>query len=66
MKSTKQAVSLRLPKSLVQDLKNIATIYGIKYQPMMIKALEMEVQAQFKDIAMEVINKRKAKDVIKA
>ncbi|MGL5948252.1 MAG: CopG family antitoxin [Aeromonas sp.] len=50
-----QPISIRLQKSLIDDLKTIAELNGIGYQPLMRQALTRFVQAEMKRIANEAL-----------
>lgn len=50
-----QEISIRFPKELLQDLKDIAQIYGIGYQPLIKQILGRFVDAEKKMIANQQI-----------
>ncbi|MGL5949400.1 MAG: hypothetical protein ACRCYV_10315 [Aeromonas sp.] len=50
-----QPISIRLQKGLLDDLKTIAELNGIGYQPLMRQALTRFVQAEMKRIANETL-----------
>ncbi|MDP5146018.1 hypothetical protein ORI98_06160 [Shewanella sp. ULN5] len=53
-----QMISIRLQKSMIQDLKNIAKINKLGgYQPLIRRVLERFVEAEMKAIAREVMTK---------
>ena len=49
-----QMISIRLQKSLIEDLKDIAEINGIGYQPLMKQILKRFVDAEKKKILREM------------
>jgi len=58
-----QLISIRLPKSLIEDFKIIAKLNGLGYQPLMRQCLmrfaEGEKRQIMRDWACEVIERRK-------
>jgi len=64
-----QLISIRLPKSLIEDFKFIATLSGIGYQPLMRQILtrfaDCEKKRILRERAAEIAEKRK-KDSEKA
>lgn len=50
-----QAISIRLPKSLLQDLKNIAELHGLGYQPLIKQILTRFVDGEKKMLANDKI-----------
>lgn len=48
-----QMISIRLQKSLLEDLKAIAEIHGISYQPLMKQVLKRFVDTEKKQILRE-------------
>lgn len=51
-----QMISIRLQKSMIQDLKNIAKMHKLGgYQPLIRRVLERFVEAEMKSIAREVM-----------
>ena len=54
-----QLISIRLQKSLIEDFKHIATLYGIGYQPLMRQILKRFVDGEKKkilrDMAYEIL-----------
>ncbi|GLR63592.1 CopG family antitoxin [Marinospirillum insulare] len=57
-----QAISIRLQKGLLEDLKNIAQIRGLGYQPLMKQVLKRFVDAEkkllLKELAAEEIKEQ--------
>lgn len=53
-----QAISIRLPKALIQDLKDIAQLNGLGYQPLIKQILTRFVDAEKKMMANELIRER--------
>lgn len=49
-----QAISIRLQKGLLEDLKNIAQIRGLGYQPLMKQVLKRFVDAEKKLLLQEL------------
>ncbi|WP_140060940.1 hypothetical protein, partial [Vibrio parahaemolyticus] len=49
-----QMISIRLQKSLIEDLKDIAELNGIGYQPLMKQILKRFVDAEKKKILREM------------
>jgi predicted DNA binding CopG/RHH family protein len=49
-------ISIRMPNSLIDDLKDIAKINGIGYQPLMKKILSRFVEAEKKQILKERVS----------
>ncbi|MCF7520534.1 BrnA antitoxin family protein [Neisseria sp. ZJ106] len=56
-----QAISIRLPKGLLQDLKNIAELNGIGYQPLIKQILNRFIDGEKKMMANEKIQEELAK-----
>ncbi|MBN6066214.1 hypothetical protein HYE66_07030 [Aggregatibacter actinomycetemcomitans] len=54
-----QPISIRLPKELIQDLKDIAQINGLGYQPLIKQILNRFVDAEKKMMANERISELK-------
>lgn len=56
-----QMISIRLPKSVIEDFKNIAAVEGVGYQPLMREALirfaECESKRIVRDLAATRIRK---------
>lgn len=52
-----QAISIRLPKSLIKDLKDIAARYDIGYQPMVRDLLSRFAMAEQKKYLTEKLSK---------
>lgn len=48
-----QPISIRLPRSLIRDLKLIADKEGLGYQPLMRRVLVRFVEAEFRSMAHE-------------
>jgi hypothetical protein len=48
-----KSISIRMPNSLIEDLKDISKINGIGYQPLMKKVLSRFVEAEKKQILKE-------------
>ena len=55
-----QPISIRLPKSLIQDLKDIAQLHGIGYQPLIKQILNRFVEGEKQMIANEAIKQELA------
>lgn len=53
-----QLISIRLPKSLIKDLKIIAEAHDVGYQPLMRDALLRFAAAEFKRITTEMVNEK--------
>lgn len=51
-----QPISIRLPKALLQDLKDIAQINGMGYQPLIKQILNRFVEGEKKIMAREKMN----------
>jgi len=54
-----QPVSIRLEKSLIEDFKLIASMYGIGYQPLMRQILKRFADSEKKQILREAASKMK-------
>lgn len=50
-----QLISIRLPKNLIQDLKLVARLNGIGYQPLIRKVLIRFAQSEMRSIAQDSI-----------
>ncbi|SPY32613.1 hypothetical protein [Pasteurella canis] len=50
-----QPISIRLPKALIQDLKHIAELYGLEYQPLIKQILNRLADAEKRMMANEKI-----------
>ena len=64
-----QSISIRMPADLLEDLKNIARVRGLGYQPLIKQQLQRFVIAESKLIAREyadLIEARKALEAIQA
>lgn len=48
-------ISIRLPKNMIDDLKAIAALYGIGYQPLMKQILARFIESEQKMLANELI-----------
>jgi hypothetical protein len=55
-----QAISIRLPKSLIEDFKMIAEYRGIGYQPLMRQILQRFAASEGRMIMRELLEKEKA------
>lgn len=53
-----QAISIRLPKALIQDLKDIAQLNGLGYQPLIKQILNRFVDAEKRMLANEAIQEK--------
>ncbi len=53
-----QMISIRLQKTLLEDLKMIASVYGIGYQPLMKQILKRFVDSEMRKMANECIIER--------
>lgn len=61
-----QPISIRLQKSLIEDLKTIAELHGLGYQPLVRQALTRFAECEMKRIANEALaNKRRAEQLVK-
>jgi len=56
-----QPISVRLQKSLIEDLKSIATLNGLGYQPLMRQILKRWVEGEKKKILLDRVAEMKAK-----
>jgi predicted DNA binding CopG/RHH family protein len=54
-----QMISIRLPKSVIEDFKAIASLEGIGYQPLMREALTRFAQGESRRIMHEVSERQK-------
>jgi predicted DNA binding CopG/RHH family protein len=54
-----QAISIRLPKELIDQFKLIAKIHGMGYQPLMREALKRFASAEVKVILTQMANEGK-------
>lgn len=54
-----QAISIRLPKELIEQFKLIAKIHGMGYQPMMREALKRFAAAEIQVILTQMANESK-------
>lgn len=54
-----QAISIRLPKELIEQFKLIAKIHGMGYQPLMREALKRFASAEIKVILTQMANESK-------
>jgi hypothetical protein len=54
-----QLISIRLQKSLIEDLKAVATVNGIGYQPLMRQILKRFVDGEKRRISREVAADRR-------
>jgi predicted DNA binding CopG/RHH family protein len=54
-----QMISIRLPKSVIDDFKLIAEFEGIGYQPLMREALMRFAECEAKRIMREVVSERR-------
>jgi len=62
-----QMISIRLQKSLLKDLKEIAKLNGIGYQPLMKQILKRFVDCEMKKMANEyIIEQRKEIEALEA
>ena len=48
-------ISIRLPQNMIDDLKAIAALYGIGYQPLMKQILARFIESEQKMLANELI-----------
>lgn len=53
-----QLISIRLPKSLIEEFKLIADFHGNSYQPLMRQILQRFATAEMKSIATEYLKKK--------
>jgi predicted DNA binding CopG/RHH family protein len=56
-----QSISIRLPKSLIEDFKLIAGYHGNNYQPLMRQILKRFAAAEIKTILREVADVRQGR-----
>lgn len=56
-----QPISIRLERSLIEDFKNIATIYGLGYQTLMRQALKRFADCEKKRLLQELASDISAK-----
>ncbi|MES2103101.1 MAG: hypothetical protein V4634_03720 [Pseudomonadota bacterium] len=56
-----QMISIRLPSELLKDLKIIAQLHNVGYQPLIRDALERFARAELKQIAIEYANEKIAR-----
>ncbi|WP_370664074.1 hypothetical protein [Massilia rubra] len=54
-----QAISIRIPKDLIEQFKLIAKIHGIGYQPLMREALKRFANAEVRGILTQMANEGK-------
>lgn len=54
-----QMISIRLPKSVIDAFKALATLEGIKYQPMMREALIRFVNGEARRVLMDVAEQQR-------
>lgn len=54
-----QAISIRLPKELIENFKLIAKIHGMGYQPLMREALKRFAVAEQKILLAQIANSEK-------
>ena len=60
-----QAISIRLPKALIEDLKNIAAYRGVGYQPLARDALQRFAECEKRFIVAQLMEeKRKAQEAL--
>jgi hypothetical protein len=56
-----QAISIRLEKSMISDMKEISKYNGLSgYQPLMRRVLNRFVEAEMKKIARDIMSKQEA------
>lgn len=53
-----QMISIRLPKSLIEDLKYLASREGLGYQPLMRRVLMRYATGEYKTLAREEFSRR--------
>ncbi len=51
-----QAISIRLPKKLIDELKFIARVYGVGYQPLVRNHLEFYAESEMKMIKRDLLD----------
>lgn len=61
-----QSITIRIQKGLLDDLKTIATLEGIGYQPLMKQALQRFVTCEMKRRLREEADKIEARKLMKA
>ena len=61
-----QMISVRLQKTLLEDLKTIAKLNGIGYQPLMKQILKRFVDSEFKKMANEYAVEQRNKNEAQA
>jgi hypothetical protein len=57
-----KSISVRMPTSLIEDLKNIGQIHGLGYQPLMKQILSRFVEAEKKRLLKEAACKSMQQD----
>nr|WP_324258296.1 hypothetical protein [Cellvibrio fontiphilus] len=61
-----QSINIRMPKDLLDDLKRIATINGIGYQPLMKQVLQRFVTCEMKQMLRDAADREVARKKIDA
>jgi predicted DNA binding CopG/RHH family protein len=61
-----QSINIRMPKDLLDDLKRIATINGIGYQPLMKQVLQRFVTCEMKQMLRDAADREAARKQIDA
>ncbi len=61
-----QSINIRMPKDLLDDLKRIATINGIGYQPLMKQVLQRFVTCEMKQMLRDAADREAARQQIDA
>jgi len=51
-----QMISIRLPKSLIEDFKFLGDVHGMKYQTLMRQVLARFAQAEIRSLARKAAN----------
>jgi predicted DNA binding CopG/RHH family protein len=56
-----QSINIRMPKDLLDDLKRIATLNGIGYQPLMKQVLQRFVTCEMKQLLRDAADREAAR-----
>lgn len=59
-----QSINIRMPKDLLEDLKRIALINNIGYQPLMKQVLQRFVTSEMKIILRDLAERKTARDAM--
>jgi len=55
-----QLISIRLPKSLIEDFKSIGALHGVGYQPLMRQALKRFADAEMRQMLNQAASRARA------